>query len=66
MSANDVDYPIDVAIYESGSFNLTEHRFQKDDLAHLSLQWSMLLQNSVQRLPNDWMDPILEKLRDKV
>jgi putative proteasome-type protease len=66
VSANDVDYPIDVAIYESGSFNLTEHRFQKDDLAHLSLQWSMLLQNSVQRLPNDWMDPILEKLRDKV
>lgn len=66
VSANDVDYPIDVVIYEKGSFHLTEHRFQKDDLAHLSLQWSMLLQNSVQRLPNDWMAPILEKIHERV
>ena len=66
VSANDVDYPIDVVMYERDSFHLTEHRFQKDDLAHLSLQWSMLLQNSVQRLPNDWMGPVLEKLREKV
>ncbi|MCU0339715.1 MAG: peptidase [Spirosomaceae bacterium] len=63
VSASDVDYPIDVVMYERDSFQMIEHRYQKDDLAHLSLQWSMLLQNSVKRLPNDWMDSILEKLQ---
>lgn len=62
VSASDVDYPIDIVMYERDSFQMVEHRYQKDDLAHLSLQWSMLLQNSVKRLPNDWMDAALEKL----
>ncbi len=65
VSVNDVDYPIDVVMYERNSFNMMEHRFTKDDLAHLSLQWSMLLQNSVQRLPNDWMSPMTDKLSQK-
>ena len=66
VSVNDVDYPVDVILYERDSFNLTEHRFQKDDLAFLSLQWNMLLKNSVQRLPNDWMNPIFDKIHEKV
>jgi putative proteasome-type protease len=61
VSVNDVDFPLDVVVYERDSFEMTEHRFEKDDLAHLSLQWSVLLQNSVQRLPNDWMDVVFEK-----
>ena len=66
VSVNDVDFPIDVVLYERDSFSLTEHRFQKDDLAFLSLQWNMLLKNSVQRLPNDWMNPIFDKIHEKV
>ncbi|TAE95937.1 MAG: peptidase, partial [Runella slithyformis] len=38
----------------------------KEDLTYLSLQWNMLLKNSVQRLPNDWMNPIFDKIREKV
>jgi putative proteasome-type protease len=66
VSANDVDYPIDVVMYERDSFHVVEHRFGKEDLTHLSLQWSMLLKNSVQRLPNDWMSPILNKVSENV
>ena len=66
VSVNDVDYPIDVVMYERDSYNLVEHRFTKDDLTHLSLQWNMLLKNSVQRLPNDWMDVVFEKMGEKV
>jgi putative proteasome-type protease len=62
VSANDVDYPLDVVMYDTASGKLIEHRFEKDDLAHLSLQWSMLLKNSVQRLPNDWMDVVLNQI----
>lgn len=29
VSANDVDFPIDVVLYENNSFNLIEHRFEK-------------------------------------
>lgn len=66
VSVNDVDYPLDVIIYERDSFHLTEHRYEKEDLTYLSLQWNMLLKNSVQRLPNDWMNPIFDKIREKV
>jgi putative proteasome-type protease len=62
VSANDVDYPLDIVMYQTDKNQMIEHRFEKDDLTHLSLQWSMLLKNSVQRLPNDWMDVVLDKL----
>ncbi len=62
VSANDVDYPLDVVMYDNETKKMIEHRFEKDDLAHLSLQWSMLLKNSVQRLPNDWMDVVLNQI----
>jgi putative proteasome-type protease len=66
VSVNDVDYPVDVILYERDSFQFTEHRYEKEDLTHLSLQWNMLLKNSVQRLPNDWMSPIFDKIGEKV
>jgi putative proteasome-type protease len=62
VSASDVDYPLDVVIFDAENNQIIEHRYEKDDLAHLSLQWSMLLKNSVQRLPNDWMDVVMDKI----
>jgi putative proteasome-type protease len=61
VSANDVDFPIDVLIYEKDSFNIVEHTFEKQDLEHISYQWNALLNNSVQKLPIDWIDPLLRK-----
>ncbi|GAB3273654.1 proteasome-type protease [Larkinella harenae] len=62
VSANDVDYPLDVAVYSKDSFHLVEHRFQKEDVEAISNQWSVLLNNSVRKLPNAWMDPIFDKI----
>lgn len=62
VSSNDVDYPIDVVMYEKDSFHLTEHRFEKDDLDYVAKQWGALLNNSVQKLPIEWMDAVLGKM----
>lgn len=62
VSANDVDYPLDVVIYPKNSFHLTEHRLEKEDMDAVSNQWNALLNNSVRKLPIDWMSPIFTKL----
>lgn len=61
VSANDVDFPLDIVLYEKDSFNMIEHTYEKTDLEHISYQWNALLNASVQKLPNDWIDPILRK-----
>jgi putative proteasome-type protease len=61
VSANDVDFPIDVLLYEKDSFSIKEHIFHKNDLEHISLQWNALLNESVKKLPNDWIEPMLTK-----
>lgn len=61
VSVNDVDFPIDVLIYDKNSFKLKEHTYSKHDLEHISYQWNALLQESVSRLPVDWMDPLFRK-----
>jgi putative proteasome-type protease len=62
VSANDVDFPLDVVVYEKNSFHMTEHRLEKEDMADISHQWAALLNESVRKLPNAWMKPIFEKL----
>lgn len=63
VSANDVDYPLDIVIYPDSSFHMTEYRLEKDDMDEISHQWSALLNNSVRKLPTYWMDPIFEKIK---
>lgn len=63
VSANDVDYPLDVVVYPKDSFHMTEYRLEKEDMEEVSHQWSALLSNSVRRVPNAWMDPIFEKVK---
>ncbi len=64
VSSNDVDYPIDVVMYTKDSFEIVEHRFEKDDLDYVGKQWSALLSNSVQKLPLQWMDPVFTKMQE--
>ncbi|GAB2784186.1 proteasome-type protease [Rhabdobacter roseus] len=64
VSSNDVDYPIDVVLYEKDTFRIIEHRFEKDDLDYIAKQWSALLKNSVQKLPVEWMEPIFSKIME--
>ncbi|WP_247233196.1 peptidase [Telluribacter sp. SYSU D00476] len=65
VSSNDVDYPVDVVMYEKDSFHIIEHRFEKDDLDHIANQWSALLKNAVQKLPVEWMTPISAKMTEQ-
>lgn len=62
VSANDVDFPIDVVLYEKDSFRLAEHRFEKQDLSSVSKQWAEELKTALQQIPEDWMDAALGKL----
>ena len=61
VSANDVDFPIDVVLYKADSREMVEHRFEKDDLAKVSEYWALELQRALQNIPEDWMNVVLNK-----
>jgi putative proteasome-type protease len=62
ISAADVDFPIDVVIYAKGSFQMTEHRYSKNDLAPISDWWQDRLRNSVRDLPGERIDSVFMKV----
>jgi len=62
VSVNDVDYPLDVIIYEKDSFRMVEHRLERAELRETSKKWNELLLQAVTQLPDDWTDRILQKL----
>jgi putative proteasome-type protease len=62
VSANDVDFPLDVILYKADSFQLIEHRFEKNDLATISDIWGKELQEALNHVPENWMDVALNKL----
>lgn len=61
ISANDVDYPIDVVYYTKDSFNIIEKRYKKDELQKLSKLWNTSLNESIRGLPENWMDKLFFK-----
>lgn len=63
VSANDVDFPIDVVLYKKGSFQMTEHRFEKDDMSKVSEFWAQELQVALKNIPEEWMNVILNKVK---
>lgn len=62
ISAADVDFPLDVVLYQRDSFQLVEHRYEKTDLADKSAWWQERLRKSVNELPSEWMEDIFTKL----
>lgn len=63
--AVDVDYPIDVLILKTGSNQIIEQRFEKDELYEVSKKWQSLIRESVNDLPSEWMEKILSRLPDE-
>jgi len=59
VSANDVDFPIDVLLYENDSFNIREHRYEKEDMNTISSYWDNELKNALKNLPDGWMSKVL-------
>jgi len=62
ISAADVDFPIDVVLYERGSFRIAEHRYDKKDLMEISNWWQERLRGSVNELPRDWIERAFSQL----
>jgi putative proteasome-type protease len=60
VSANDVDFPIDVVRYEKDSFVLKEHRLEKKDVSDVSLFWQKKLRETIDEIPDKWMEKIIE------
>lgn len=65
VSSNNVDYPIDVVLYKKDSYCLAEHRYDKNDLEHISAQWAHELKNALQNIPEEWMDVTFNKLPEE-
>lgn len=61
VSANDVDYPIDVIYYEKDSFHITEKRYKKEELQKISKLWQNTLSDAVNDLPDDWLDKLFSE-----
>ncbi len=51
ISANDVDYPIDTVILKRNEYQLIEHRFEENELVHISKFWSKRLSDAIDKLP---------------
>jgi putative proteasome-type protease len=62
ISAADVDFPIDVALYKNGSFDLVEYHYEEEDLNMVSTQWDKALKSALKNISNHWMDSALLKL----
>jgi putative proteasome-type protease len=60
ISANDVDYPIDVITYEKDSFLIVEKRYEENELKKISRLWDNILSDSIKNLPEDWIDKFME------
>lgn len=64
VSSNNVDFPIDVALYKPDSFNIIEQRYEKKDLEHISEQWAQELRTALDHISEDWMDATFNKLEE--
>ncbi len=61
VSSNNVDFPIDVILYDKNSFSLVEHRYEKADLENISTQWAVQLKNALENIAEDWLDAAFNK-----
>ncbi|MDX2195607.1 MAG: peptidase [Cytophagales bacterium] len=61
VSANDVDFPIDVVIYRNNSYQILEHRLERKDVADVTSFWQGVLSSSIDRMPEGWLDLVLNK-----
>lgn len=64
ISANDVDFPLDIAIFDGKSGRLREGRFVREDLQQLSSWWSERIRSAVSEMPESWMRELATKVTE--
>lgn len=62
VSSNDVEFPIDVVLYKKDSFSIVQKRYEMKDLENISRIWAEKLKESLNAIPEDWMEDILKEL----
>ncbi|MDJ1497792.1 peptidase [Cytophagaceae bacterium DM2B3-1] len=60
VSVNDVDYPLDIILYEKGSFQIKDCRLEREELKETSKTWSELLKHAIGQLPDQWVDKVFD------
>jgi putative proteasome-type protease len=62
VSSNNVDFPIDIALYKRDTFHMVEQRYEEQDLQAISRQWAEELKAALEHIPDEWMDVAFNKL----
>jgi len=62
ISAADVNFPIDVVIFRGENSQIVEHRYDRNELGHISDWWDEQLRNSIKMLPSEWIETVMSKL----
>jgi putative proteasome-type protease len=62
VSSNNVDFPIDIALYKKDTFTLVEQRYTQKDMASVSTQWDDELKAALVNIPGEWMEKAFSKL----
>lgn len=60
VSANDVDFPIDVILYKNDSFDFKIRRYELAEMFDISKEWGAKLTEAIESIPEDWMKKILD------
>ena len=65
-SAVDVDFPIDVVLYEADSYHVVEYRYDAKELTQISEWWQKTIREAIRELPHDWIEAVFSKLEDSL
>ena len=66
VSSNNVDFPIDIALYRKNSYQLIEERYEKKDLEYISVKWADELKKALDNISEEWMDQAFNDLNDVI
>ncbi|MDE2027738.1 MAG: peptidase [Candidatus Omnitrophica bacterium] len=61
VSANDVEYPIDVVVCKKDDFHIVQRRFEREDMNRYSVWWQERIAQSIHEMPDDWVDMVFEQ-----
>ncbi len=56
VSSNDVEFPIDVVMYEKDSYQMVESRYESNELQHVTALWNQKLKKSLDEVPEEWLE----------
>ncbi len=62
ISSANVDFPLDVVLFEAGTQEMFQSRYEKADLAESSQWWQERLRASLNELPSQWLEKAFASL----